>query len=326
MAILVTGAAGFIGLNLIEHLLSASRSVVALDYRPLPELTRRYLSALPGKLAFIPGAIETASDLATAFAAAPIDTVIHCAVITAGAQREAKDPEAIVATNVQVAVAAITATARYGAKRFIYPSSGAVYGYAAREASVLDEDTLLPKPTNLYAATKWAAEILLNTIARSNQIEFAAIRLGTVFGPWEHATGVRDTLSPMYQTISLLKRNEPAILTTAHTADYIYSRDVAAGLAALADAPTLLRSLYNLGTGRTSTASQWCAELAALKPNFVWRHAAIGDAPNVITHTLFNRPAMNVENIARDANFRPSFGLTDAARDYLESIEKYHTP
>jgi nucleoside-diphosphate-sugar epimerase len=317
MTFLVTGAAGFVGLNVVECILTAGRSVIGFDCLNIPEQAARRFTTLPGNLHFIKGSIASKQDLEAAFSTLPIEAVIHCAVITAGAERERTDPETIVAVNVQGAVATLTAAARFGARRFVYPSSGAVYGFAARGAAQLDEDTLVPQPATLYAATKHAAEIVLGSVAKSQRIGFVAVRLGTVFGPWEYATGVRDTLSPMLQSLERLKQGKTAILTPAHTVDYIYSRDVAAGLVALADAKVLPRTLYNLGTGRTQTAADWCAAIAALRPDFQWHTACENEVPNVTTHTSFDRPAMNVTHLARDASFQARFELTEAAQDYL---------
>src|SRR5271157_4134052 len=131
MAILITGAAGFVALNIVEHLLTAGRTVVGLDRIALPERARRDFARLPGRFTLIGGSILSSADVRRALTIAPVDAVIHCAVITAGAAREKADPETIVAVNVQGAVAALMAAARLGVKKFVYPSSGAIYGSAA---------------------------------------------------------------------------------------------------------------------------------------------------------------------------------------------------
>jgi nucleoside-diphosphate-sugar epimerase len=70
--------------------------------------------------------------------------VIHCAIITAGSAREKSDPETIVAVNIQGAVTTLMAAARLGVKTFVYPSSGSIYGAAARDVPLIDEDALHP--------------------------------------------------------------------------------------------------------------------------------------------------------------------------------------
>ncbi len=256
MAILVSGAAGFVALNVVEHLLRAGRDVVGLDRIPLPKRAVRDFAALPGRLTMIGGSILSDADLSRALTMMPVEAVIHCAVITAGSRRETADPESIVAVNIQGAVATLVAAARRGVKRFVYPSSGAVYGASAGTVDLMDEDALRPAPVNLYGITKFAAELILPRVAETQAVAFTAARLGVVYGPWEYATGVRDTLSPMLQTLDLAAAGVECILGPPWRGDYTLSRDIAAGLVALADQPSTPRTVYNLATGQASTGGR----------------------------------------------------------------------
>jgi dTDP-glucose 4,6-dehydratase len=317
MAILVTGAAGFVALNVVEHLLTAGRDVIGLDRIPLPERASLDFAGLPGRLTMIDGTILSDADLARALTAAPVEAVIHCAVITAGPQREIADPGSIVAVNIQGAVATLVAAARHGVKRFVYPSSGAIYGASAATVAVMDEDTLRPAPVNLYGLTKFAAESILPRIAETQGVALTAARLGVVYGPWEYATGVRDTLSPMLQTLDLAEAGTEAVLGPPWRGDYTLSRDIAAGLVALADQPSTPRTIYNLATGRGTTAEDWCRALESRLPGFRWRRAAAGEAWNVESHTGFDRGAMDIAKITRDTPYRPAFDLERAAEHLL---------
>ena len=91
MATLVTGAAGFVALNVVQHLLAAGHDVVGLDRIALPERARRAFAALPGRFTLIGGSILSAADLRRALTIAPVEAVIHCAVITAGAVSSSLD-------------------------------------------------------------------------------------------------------------------------------------------------------------------------------------------------------------------------------------------
>jgi dTDP-glucose 4,6-dehydratase len=317
MAILVTGAAGFVALNVVEHLLSSGRDVVGIDRIPLPERAVRDFAALPGRLVMIDGSILSDADLSRALTAMPLDAVIHCAVITAGLRRETDDPGSIVAVNIQGAVATLVAAARSGVKRFVYPSSGAVYGAAAATVDVMDEDALRPAPVNLYALTKFAAESILPRVAETQGVAFTAARLGVVYGPWEYATGVRDTLSPMLQTLDLAAAATEAVLGPPWRGDYTLSRDIAAGLVAIADQPSTPRTVYNLATGRGTTVEDWCRVLAPRLPGFRWRRAGPGEAWNVESHTGFDRGAMDIARIIADTPYRPAFDLDRAAEHLL---------
>jgi nucleoside-diphosphate-sugar epimerase len=317
MAILVTGAAGFVGLNIVAHLLASGRDVVGLDRIPLPPRAVRDFAALPGRFTLIGGSILSGADLSRALTIAPVEAVIHCAVITAGAARETADPETIVAVNVQGAVGALMAAVRRGVKRFVYPSSGSIYGLAAKGVAVIEEDSLPPAPVMLYGLTKRAAETILPRVALTQGVRFTAARLGSVYGPWEYATGVRDTLSPMWQALECARSGREAVLGPPWRGDYIYARDVAAGLVRIADAPALSRTIYNLGSGHAATVEDWCAALAPLVPGFRWRRAGAGEAYDVESHTGFDRGAFDIGKIAAETGFVPRFDFASAAADYL---------
>lgn len=316
MAILITGAAGFVALNVVEHLLRAGRDVVGLDRIGLPERARREFAALPGRFTLIGGSILSSADMRRALTIAPVEAVIHCAVITADSAREKADPETIVAVNVQGAVGALMAAARQGVKTFVYPSSGSIYGTAARDVALIDEDALSPAPVALYGLTKRAAETILPRVASVQGVRFAAARLGSVYGPWEYATGVRDTLSPMLQALECALRGEEAVLGPAWRGDFVYSRDVADGLVRLADAPVLPRAVYNLGSGQLESAATWCEAVARCVPEFRWRRAAAGDVGNVDNHTGFHRGPMAIGKIGRDTGYVPRYDFPAAAEDW----------
>ena len=319
MAILVTGACGFVGLNIVERLLAAGRAVGGLDRLPLPARAAQAFARLPGRLTLIDGAVLVPADLDRALAP-PIDAVIHCAVITAGADREKSDPQGIVAVNVQGAVATLMAAARHGVPAFIYPSSISVYGRAAASGAVITEDGMGTDPITLYAMTKLASETMLTRLAALNGIRFAAARLASVYGPWEYATGVRDTLSPMVQAMDLARTGVTAVLSASSVGDFVYARDVAAGLIALADTPNFPRALYNLGSGRVTSAPAFCTELATRVPGFSWRMAQPEETPNVITYVDFDRGPMDVSRIARDIGFTPRFDIETAIADWLRPL------
>jgi nucleoside-diphosphate-sugar epimerase len=317
MAILVTGAAGFVALNVVEHLLRAGRDVAGLDRIALPERAVRDFAGLPGRLTMIGGSILSDADLSRALTTVAVEAVIHCAVITAGAEREIADPGSVVAVNVQGAVATLVAAARAGVKRFVYPSSGAVYGASAATVDLMDEDTLRPAPVNLYGLTKFAAESILPRIAETQGVALTVARLGVVYGPWEYATGVRDTLSPMLQTLDLAAAGTEVVLGPPWRGDYTLSRDIASGLVAIADMPSTPRTIYNLATGRGTSVEDWCRVLEVRIPGFRWRRAGDGEAWNVESHTGYDRGAMDVAKIVADTPYRPGFDLESAAEHLL---------
>lgn len=316
MTILVTGGAGFVGLNVVEHLLRAGRDVVAFDRLDLPARAATTFASLPGRLALIHGSVLSASDLDHAFGSGPIEAAVHCAVITAGTARERSDPEGIVAVNVQGAVNTLAAAARHRVGRFVFSSSGSVYGTSAADVPVIHED-LAPAPVMIYGMTKLACELLLPRIAATQEVGLRIARLASVFGPWEYATGVRDTLSPMLSALDLARAGREAVLSRPGLGDFCYARDIAAGLVTLADVPAPSRTVYNVGSGQALSAADWCRSLSRLRPGFRWRLGADGETANTISHVAFDRGRFDIGAIARDTGWAPRFDFDAAAADYL---------
>ena len=220
------------------------------------------------------------------------------------------------AVNVQGAVSTLAAAARRGVRRFVYPSSVAVYGTAATCVDPVPE-SLSPKPVMIYGMTKLACETLLPRIAETQGIGFVAARLASVYGPWEYATGARDTLSPMLSTIDMARAGQEAVLSKPGKGDFCYARDIAAGLVALADAPSLSRPVYNLGSGTSLNAEDWCRALAEASPGFRWRRAVEPETPNTVSHVAFDRGRLDIAAIREDTGYAPAYTFQSAAADYL---------
>jgi UDP-glucuronate 4-epimerase len=316
-ATLVTGAAGFVGLAVTEALLARGDTVVGFDTASLPPDAARRFAVLPGRIVPVQGDIRSAADLAAGFAAAPVARVLHAAVITAGPAREKADAETIVSVNVIGAIAVLRAAAAHGIARFVYPSSVSVYGQQPDGSPPFSEDGTWPRPVMLYGITKLAAEQALVRLAAVHGVSFAAARLGSVFGPWERDTGLRDTLSPHLAAIGCALKGEEAVLNPPTRGDHVYVRDVAAGLLGLLDAPMLPHAVFNLGTGRASDVADFCAALATHRPGFRWRLAQAGEAANVITHVPFHRAPMDIARLAAATGYAPRFDLAAAAADAL---------
>lgn len=325
-ATLVTGAAGFVGLAVTEALLARGGTVVAFDRAGLPGDAARRFATLPGRIVPVSGDIRSGADLAAAFAAAPVSRVLHAAVITAGAAREKADAATIIDVNIAGAVAVLGAAVAHGVVRLVYPSSVAVYGQQPPGSPPFTEDGTWPRPVMLYGITKLAAEQALARLARAHGLSFAAARLGSVFGPWERDTGLRDTLSPHLAATRAALSGEEAVLNRPTRGDHVYVRDVAVGLLGLLDAPALVHDVFNLGSGVATDVADFCKALAAARPGFRWRVAAEGEAANVITHVPFDRAPMNITRLSAATGYAPRFDIARAAADALAFFSTEHPP
>ncbi len=315
MTIAVTGASGFVGAALVEHLVGRGEHVLGIDRAPPTAELLAALAAAPGRFAPVQADVTDRAALAAAFGRGRVRSVIHTATVTAGAERDAVDPEGVVTVNVVGTAGLLRACRDHGVGRVVVASSNAAYGRTMFRGEPLTED-LPSDPVSLYEITKFAAERVALRLGGLYGVDVRIARLGSVFGPWERATGVRDTLSPLFQLCRLAARGEPALLPRPHHRDWIYVRDVAAGLDALLALPDAAPRLLNLGSNAGFTALAWGEALAAHWPGFVCRVAEPGETPNVDVYLPRDRASLDVTALARWTGFAAAYDMARALADY----------
>jgi UDP-glucose 4-epimerase len=310
---LIFGGAGFVGLNIAEALLRAGHPVVAFDRSAIPEAALRGFAALPGAFTAIRGDVTDEAAVAAALPAG-IDLVVIGAAITAGRERDASDPATTLKVNLLAQVPILAAARAAGVRRVVNLSSAAAYGAAGERLPELDETTP-GDPVGLYAITKWASERVGARLGDLWGLDVVSLRLSGVFGPWEHATGVRDTLSPHCQILAAAVAGAPAILPRPGLRDWIYAPDVADAVLAVAATGALGHRVYNVSTGTRFTLLDWGQRLAQHFPGFVCRLAEPGEAANIDFHGPSDRAPMAVARIAHDVGWAAQTeGLESADR------------
>jgi nucleoside-diphosphate-sugar epimerase len=282
MRVLVTGASGFVGVNLVEALLARGHEVVAYSGDPIPAG-----AIAPGsRLTERTGDVCDSAALERLMREHAVEVVWHGAAITAGPEREKREARRILEVNLLATVGALEAAARAGARRFVYPSSSAVYGIAAFEgAGPLVEDGPL-RPMNLYGITKVAAEQAVLRLAPTLGVEACAGRINAVFGPWERDTGLRDSLSPHLQLAGFARGGREAVLARSAERDWVYAPDVADAFVAMLEAKTLPARPMNITMDRL-----WPLEIMARAlPGLAWRYANDGEPTNLGYGGPIDRP------------------------------------
>ena len=261
----VTGGTGFIGLNLVERLLMDGTNVVLLDAKPLPDRAADEFARLPGQLRVRLCDISDAKALKVAVRE-PIDRILHAAAITPGAPREAVEAERIVSVNIGGTVNIARMAAELSVPRVGYVSTAAVYGtHSPATPDMLLENTV-PAPDSLYGVTKYSAELVLRRLAELYRFSLVICRLGWIFGPWEHASGVRDTLSPIFQLTAAAMNGWSVNIPRSDHRGWTYSRDAAAVIALLLRAEQTEHELYNIASGTRLDLVEWGGRLQAELP------------------------------------------------------------
>ncbi len=318
--VLITGGAGFVGLNVTEALLARGDDVTIFGREAIPAPAAQAFAPLAGQLSVILGDVLDDAALRAAFARRPVDAVLPFAAITAGPEREAADPEGVLDVNLKGLVATLKAARDMGGvRRVVLPSSSAVYGESAYAHPLLSEAATPCVPISLYGVTKYAVERMGLRLCAVWGLDAIAARIGATFGPWERDTGLRDTLSPHLAIAQAALAGRTAILPPGPLPayDWIYVRDLAAGLVTLLDTDTPGPRVFNLSSNRdwSPEAGACCDVMAAAFPGFAWRHA-VADEPARIGFNETRPRGLMDNSRAAALGWTPHFTPTAAYADY----------
>ncbi|MEX0502034.1 NAD-dependent epimerase [Alphaproteobacteria bacterium LSUCC0719] len=186
MKVLVTGAAGFIGMHCAERLLARGDSVVGVD-----NMNDYYeVSLKESRLARIADhpdfhnhvvSVEDRQGMADIFAAERPDRVIHLAA-QAGVRYSIENPHAYVDANLAGFMNILEGCRHNGVQHLVYASSSSVYG--GNEQMPFSEHHSVDHPVSLYAATKKANELMAHTYSHLFDLPTTGLRFFTVYGPW----------------------------------------------------------------------------------------------------------------------------------------------
>jgi len=317
MTYLVTGATGFIGTNIVEQLVGLGENVVALS-NVVPSARQQRL-ADSGNLVFVQGDVRDQIGLEQVIATHGVRRMIHAAVITSNAERERKSGPLIVDVNLVGAAAAATAAANKGLERFVLVGSAGVYSAQDLPDGLLIEESHPQRVDTLYGIGKAAAEVIVSRICRLNELPFVIGRVATAFGPWEHSSGYRDTLSPIHQLTLMARTGETAVLARDKKSNWHYGRDAAAALITLARTENEPRFPdYNLGPQSVWPLSQWCIRLAERFPEFRFE---IGGAGNVELYGTNDGGVLSGSRFAEEFGPTARFDVDAAFGDFMDWLE-----
>jgi len=186
MQILVTGAAGFIGMHTVRRLIADGHQVVGVDnlndYYPV-QLKRDRVAELDGdnRFGFLELELADRSAVQTLFADHEFDRVIHLAA-QPGVRYSIDHPHQYVDSNVVAFLNVLEGCRHQTVPHLVYASSSSVYG--ANTAMPYSEHHGVDHPVSLYAATKKAGELMAHTYSHLYRLPTTGLRFFTVYGAW----------------------------------------------------------------------------------------------------------------------------------------------
>ncbi|MGI9492037.1 MAG: SDR family oxidoreductase [Geminicoccaceae bacterium] len=254
---LVTGAAGFIGSNLVETLLRLGQNVVGLDNFATGH--RRNLADIEGSLGasewsrfhMMEGDIRDLDNCRKAVA--DIDYVLHQAAL-GSVPRSLEDPITSNDANINGTLNMLVAARDEGVLRFIYAASSSTYGDHPALPKVEDN---IGKPLSPYAVTKLVNEIYAEVFARAYDFPSVGLRYFNVFGRRQDPDGAYAAVIPKW-VAAMLKGEQVAINGDGETSrDFCYIDNVVqANILAAKAGSEAQGEVYNVGVGDRTTLNQ----------------------------------------------------------------------
>jgi UDP-glucuronate 4-epimerase len=186
MHVLLTGAAGFIGMHTAQRLLARGDAVTGIDnlnsyYDPaLKQARLAQLQDLPG-FRFERLDVADRAGMEALFARERFDTVVHLAA-QAGVRYSITNPHAYFESNLTGFGHVLEGCRAQGVKHLVYASSSSVYG--GNTKMPFEETDPVDHPVSLYAATKKANELMAHTYSHLYRLPTTGLRFFTVYGPW----------------------------------------------------------------------------------------------------------------------------------------------
>jgi UDP-glucose 4-epimerase len=306
--VLVTGAAGFVGVNLVRGFAEAGWQVVATARRAPDRLTEAFLVSVADRVAWHLGDVTDAGWLEGLIAASAPGLVVHAAAMTPTPAVERESTRRVVDTNLVATLTVLEAVRAQATARLLFASSTGIYAGAALHAARREDERLAPH--DLYALCKLASEQLVGAYATIHGSTAASVRIGSVYGPMERTSGSRSGLSVVASLVDAAVAGRSLRVSHPEVGrDLIHAFDLAQAFVRLAEAPRWRWRVYNLASPRPIAMAAALAELASLA-DLRWAESPVGEADLALT-PQHHRDHVDVSRLRRDAGVTPAVGLRE---------------
>jgi UDP-glucuronate 4-epimerase len=249
MTVIVTGAAGFVGMHVAERLLQRGETVIGVDdFNPYYDVALKDLRA--SRLAAYPAFRMVRADIADAEAMAELvrssgaKRVVHLAA-QAGVRYSIENPFAYQRSNLQGHLSVLEACRHGGVEHLVYASSSSVYGDRPLAGEGFREDDPTVSPVSLYAATKRSCELLSQSYASLYGFPQSGLRFFTVYGPMG-----RPDMAYFSFTEKIMRGEPIEVYGEGRMArDFTFIDDIVDGVVGVLDKPPARggHEVYNIG-------------------------------------------------------------------------------
>jgi len=332
-AILVTGAAGFIGFHVAQRLLSTGSKVVGLDnlndyYDPKLKEARLDILKRQSNFTFVKLNLADRDSVKSLFAQHRFPAVIHLAA-QAGVRYSLQNPHAYVDANIEGFVNVLEGCRHGDCGHLLFASSSSVYGANTKLPFSVQDN--VDHPISLYAASKKANELMAHAYSHLYKIPATGLRFFTVYGPWG-----RPDMAMFIFAKAILSGTPIRLFNHGNMRrDFTYIDDVVEAVVRLMDRPpqgnpawsgakpdpatsSAPWKIYNIGNNRPEEL----LHVVSLLEKELGRTAVRemlpmqpGDVPATYA---------DIDDLARDVGFRPATTIEDGIARFAKWYRAYH--
>jgi UDP-glucuronate 4-epimerase len=322
MKILVTGAAGFIGMHLALRLKRDGAVVTGVDnFDPYYDVAlKRARADRLGAAGIACEQLDLAAPAATdgLLRNAGFTHVIHLAA-QPGVRYSLVNPGAYLRNNVDAFGAVLEGCRHAGIAHLVYASSSSVYG--ANHTLPFSEEQNVDHPVSLYAATKKANELMAHSYSHLFGLPTTGLRFFTVYGPWG-----RPDMAPMLFTRAILAGEPIKVFNHGNMQrDFTYVDDIVEGVVRVLVRPPRALSangapyaIYNIGNNHAVPLESFIAELERLLGRTAIKQylpLQQGDVPATFA---------SIARLAAATGFAPSTLLAQGLARFVEWYREYY--
>ncbi|HTS42720.1 MAG TPA: NAD-dependent epimerase [Xanthobacteraceae bacterium] len=332
-AVLVTGAAGFIGYHVARRLSEAGRTVVGVDnlnhyYDPaLKQARLGELAKLPS-FRFIKLDLADKAGTAALFGEHRFPFVVHLAA-QAGVRHSLVNPHAYIDANLQGFTNVLEGCRHNGCRHLLFASSSSVYGSNTKLPFSVHHN--VDHPISLYGATKKANELMAHAYSHLFRLPATGLRFFTVYGPW----GRPDMAMFIFASAILAGKPIRLFNNGQMRRDFTFVDDATEAVVRLVDriptanpywssmAPDPASSsapwrIYNIGNNRTVEVAHVLKLLESELGKIAIREMAEMQ-PGDVAETC-----ADVDDLMRDVGFRPTTPIEEGIRKFAAWYRQYH--
>ena len=329
MTILVTGAAGFLGMHVAKRLLQRGEKVVGVDnmdaYYSL-ELKEARLAELEEDANFTFHYLDIGDSQAAnaVFALYPdLEGIVHMAA-QVGVGHSLATPQAFLNTNISGMFVLLEECRKLKhLKNVVYGSSSAVYG--GNRKVPFSETDQANQPRSIYAASKRADELLAAAYANITQVPMTGLRLFAIYGPW----GRPDMFFYKFAEAIVAKRPIRVYNSGDFRRDFTYVDDAVHAIIAALDNPIrrpdgfaadafIPHQIVNIGNDKSNSLSEFIAEL----------EKALG-IPAIIENEPMKKDDLketyaDIALARREYGFEPKTPLSEGVPRFVTWFKRFH--